>query len=83
MQTFNINEARTHLSSLVDRAANGESFVISKAGKPMVKVMALEVPALPKIKRIGFLVGQVTVPEAKVFNSLGNEEIATMFGGDE
>ena len=32
--------AKTQLSRLVDRAAKGESFVIAKAGKPMVKVKA-------------------------------------------
>ena len=36
MQTFNIHEAKTHLSRLIDKAANGEPFIIAKAGKPMV-----------------------------------------------
>lgn len=44
MQTVNIHEAKTHLSRLVEQAAKGESFVIAKAGKPMVKVMALNAP---------------------------------------
>ena len=30
MRTVNIHEAKTHLSRLVDRAANGEGFVIAK-----------------------------------------------------
>ncbi len=34
MQTINIHEAKTHLSRLVDRAANGKPFVIAKSGKP-------------------------------------------------
>ncbi|NEH40225.1 type II toxin-antitoxin system Phd/YefM family antitoxin, partial [Rhizobium ruizarguesonis] len=42
MQTVNIHEAKTHLSRLVDKAAKGESFIIAKAGKPMVKVTPLE-----------------------------------------
>ena len=37
----NLYEAKTHLSSLVDRAAGGEEIVIAKAGKPMVKLIAL------------------------------------------
>ena len=45
MRTVNIHEAKTHLSRLVDKAARGESFVIAKSGKPLVKVMALEAPA--------------------------------------
>ena len=83
MQTFNIHDAKTQLSRLVEQAAKGESFVIAKAGKPMVKVMALDAPESSQMKRIGFLVGQVTVPEARVFNALGSEEIVAMFGGEE
>ena len=83
MQTFNIHDAKTQLSRLVEQAAKGESFVIAKAGKPMVKVMALNAPESSQMRRIGFLAGQVTVPEARVFNALGSEEIVAMFGGEE
>jgi len=83
MQTFNIHEAKTHLSRLVEQAAKGEPFMIAKAGKPMVKVVALDVPGPGQIRRIGFLADQATVPEAKVFNALGSEEIVAMFGGGE
>jgi prevent-host-death family protein len=41
MRTFSIREAKTHLSRLIDRAAKGEPFVITKAGKPLVQVVAL------------------------------------------
>jgi len=82
MQTFNIHEAKTQLSRLVDQAARGESFVIAKSGKAMVKVMALSAPDTSQIKRIGFLAGQATVPDAKTFNTLGSAEIATLFSGD-
>ncbi|MFZ5468498.1 MAG: type II toxin-antitoxin system Phd/YefM family antitoxin [Myxococcota bacterium] len=36
-------EAKTHLSSLVDRAAEGEEIVISKNGVPLAKLVALPV----------------------------------------
>ncbi|MBV9147424.1 MAG: type II toxin-antitoxin system Phd/YefM family antitoxin, partial [Acidobacteria bacterium] len=36
MKTVNIHEAKTHLSRLVEQAASGKTFVIAKAGKPMV-----------------------------------------------
>jgi len=39
MRTVNIHEAKTHLSRLVDEAAEGEPFVIAKAGKAMVKIL--------------------------------------------
>lgn len=37
----NLYEAKTQLSSLVERAAKGEEIVIAKAGKPMVKLTAI------------------------------------------
>lgn len=77
MKTVNIHEAKTHLSKLVDQAAKGESFVIAKAGKPMVKVMPLNAPSGKKVRRLGFMEGQFTVPED--FNEMGREEIERMF----
>lgn len=79
MQTYNIHEAKTHLSRLVDQAAEGESFVIAKAGRPMVKVVALSAPAPTEVKRFGFLVGQIKVPDD--FDRMGEEEIAKAFEG--
>jgi prevent-host-death family protein len=76
MNTVNIHEAKTQLSRLVERAARGESFVIAKAGKPLVKVSALDAPAEPQ--RLGFLKGEIEVPSD--FNRMGEEEIAVLFG---
>jgi prevent-host-death family protein len=76
MNTVNIHEAKTQLSRLVDRAARGEAFVIAKAGKPLVKVSAVDAPAEPK--RLGFLKGEIEVPED--FDRMGEREIATLFG---
>ncbi|SOE55143.1 prevent-host-death family protein [Burkholderia sp. D7] len=81
--TVNMHEAKTNLSRLVEKAVQGESVVIAKAGKPMVRIIAIDAPVPAKRKRIGFLAGQVTVPDAQAFNDLGNDEIAAMFGGDE
>jgi prevent-host-death family protein len=35
----NLYEAKTQLSSLVERAAKGEEIVIAKAGKPMARLV--------------------------------------------
>jgi len=80
MQTVNIHEAKTHLSRLVDQAANGEPFVIAKAGKPLVKVVALNAPEAGQGKRLGFLKGQIEVPDD--FNSMGSKEIEQLFGDE-
>ncbi len=74
--SVNIHEAKTQFSKLVDRAAKGETFVIAKAGKPMVKIAALDAPAIPR--RLGFLAGEISVP--KDFDRMGEAEIAALFG---
>ena len=79
MKTVNIHQAKTQLSKLVEEASNGESFVIAKAGKPMVKVTSLGAPTGGQIKRLGFLAGQISVPDD--FDQMGKEEIEGMFGG--
>ena len=81
MQTVNIHEAKTHLSRLVEQAAQGEPFVIAKAGKPLVKVMALHTPEAGQQQRLGFMAGQITVPED--FDRMGSAEIERLFGGAE
>lgn len=78
METVNIHEAKTHLSRLVEKASKGESFVIAKAGKPVVKVMPLDAPVAGQIRRLGFMAGQITVPDD--FDTMGNSEIEKLFG---
>jgi prevent-host-death family protein len=77
MQTFNIHDAKTQLSRLVEQAAKGESFVIAKAGKPMVKVIALNAPEPSQVKRFGFMAGQISVPDD--FDRMGAAEIVKLF----
>ena len=79
MQTVNIHEAKTHLSRLVEQAAKGESFIIAKAGKPLVKVMPLNAPESGQVKRLGFMAGQITAPDD--FNKMGQAEIEQLFSG--
>jgi antitoxin (DNA-binding transcriptional repressor) of toxin-antitoxin stability system len=56
----------------------GEPFIIAKAGKPMVKVMALDAPEPAQKRRIGFLKGQVKVPDD--FDTMYADEILELFG---
>ena len=78
MQTINIHEAKTQLSRLVEMAAAGEPFIIAKAGKPMVKVTALDTPEPGEMRRMGFLAGQIAVPDD--FDTMGGKEIEDLFG---
>ena len=79
MRTVNIHEAKTNLSRLVDAAAKGEPFIIAKAGKPLVKVVPIEAPAVKK--RFDFMAGQFTVPDD--FDTMFQDEIEEMFGVKE
>lgn len=78
MLTVNIHDAKTNLSKLIDRAVKGEAFIIAKAGKPLVKVMAIAHAESPK-PRIGFMKGRISVPDN--FDELGREEISDLFQG--
>jgi len=80
MRTVNIHEAKTHLSRLVDQAAKGEPFVIAKAGKPLVRVIAPDALSGGQVQRLGFTTGQIFVPDD--FDRIGSAEIAMLFGDD-
>ena len=78
MQTINIHQAKTQLSRLVEQAAQGEPFVIAKAGKPLVKVMALNAPETGQRRRLGFMAGQIAVPDDA--DRMGDAEIERLLG---
>jgi prevent-host-death family protein len=80
METVNIHEAKTQLSRLVEHAAKGEPFIIARAGKPLVKVSALDAPLSGQVRRLGFMAGQFRVPDD--FNQMGSAEIDRLFGGE-
>jgi antitoxin (DNA-binding transcriptional repressor) of toxin-antitoxin stability system len=57
---YNLYAAKTHLSELVERAANGETLLIAKGNKPMATLGPP--PKKPKI-RYGFLKGKIKLPK--------------------
>jgi prevent-host-death family protein len=58
---FNIHEAKTNLSRIIERVERGEEIVISRAGTPIAKV----VPLLARVRRTGrgTLAGQLVLAE--------------------
>ncbi len=60
-QTFNVREAKTHLSSLLQTVASGADVIIAKAGKPMARLSSIE-ESRPQI-RFGVLKGKVKVSD--------------------
>jgi prevent-host-death family protein len=78
MKTVSVHEAKTHLSALIEKAVvEGEAFIISKSGRPMVRVTRVDAPT--KKKRTGFLIGQMRVPDD--FDAMAAEQIAASFEG--
>ena len=78
MHIANINEAKTHLSKLINRALSGDEVIIAKAGEPLVSLTPYEQDVSPRVG--GFWAGQVQI--------LGNwaeadQEIEQLFEASE
>ncbi len=76
--TVNIHEAKTHFSRLIERAEKGETLIISRAGKPVARLVPLDNARKLK-RRLGGLEGQIKVPDD--FDRMFEDEIAEMFYG--
>ncbi len=74
--TVNIHEAKTHLSRLIEKAVKGETVIIAKAGKPLVKLTAIA-PVDGK-RRLDIFAGKISVPDD--FDTMMAKEIEEMFG---
>lgn len=48
MKVINVQEAKTHLSRLMDAAAGGEEIILGKHGKPMVRLSSFKAPIEPR-----------------------------------
>jgi antitoxin (DNA-binding transcriptional repressor) of toxin-antitoxin stability system len=60
-QIIGMHEAKSTLSQLVQRAAAGETILIGPHGRAQAKLVAVDVPTLPK-RRIGLLKGKLKLP---------------------
>jgi len=77
MRVVNMHEAKTHLSRLVAAAADGEPFIIGRAGKPLVKVIAVDTPEPGAKRRVGCMADNLPVPDD--FDRMAAKEIAALF----
>ncbi len=75
----NRSRATRRLSGFYESLAKGEPLVIAKAGKPLVKVVALDAPLAGQMRRLGFPEGQILVPDD--FDQMGRAEIEQLFSG--
>ena len=77
METVNIYDAKTRLSQLVDRAAGGEDVVVSRNGKPLVRITLLIEPK--RRVKFGLLKGKLRI--APDFDTPLPDEILAGFEG--
>ena len=80
LKIVNIHEAKTHLSRLIESAVEGESFVIAKAGRPLVKVVPLGAVGGDQPQRLGFFVGRIAVPAD--FNTMPSHDRGDEIGDE-
>ncbi len=57
---FNIHDAKTHFSRLVDRVEKGERITIARAGRPVAMLVAIEPETRPK-RPIGIDKGRIVI----------------------
>lgn len=74
---YNIHEAKTQLSRIIERVERGEQVVISRAGKPVAKVVPF--PAKVQRRGRGSLSGKITLADDWDSPAV-NAEIARDFG---
>ena len=74
---FNIHEAKTQLSRIVERVEHGEEVILSRAGKPVAKVVPLPTPR--RRSGWGSLKGKIVLSDGWDSRET-NEDIARDFG---
>lgn len=78
MQLINIHQAKTNLSKLIEKTLKGESIIIAKAGKPVVKLVAYK--ETPKQRKPGLWKGKIWISDDFTEE---DEEINKLFYGKD
>lgn len=68
---YNVHQAKTQLSKLLERAHQGEEIIIAKDGQPYARLVPLE--SRPK-RELGFLRGAFSVGD-KILEPMSEEEL--------
>lgn len=79
MAIVNMHHAKTHLSRLVERAAQGEEVVIAKAGRPVARLVPYDRSLEPRTP--GAWKGRVEI--ASDFDELPENLVAAFHGDGE
>jgi prevent-host-death family protein len=68
---YNVHEAKTKLSRLLELAESGEEVIIARNGKPIVRLEPIRIPAA---RVLGQARGTVPIPGPGVFRAMTDEE---------
>lgn len=74
VQLINVHAAKTNLSAILEQVAQGQRFIIAKAGVPYAELIPLS-----SVRKLGFMAGTVG-PE--FFDPLPEEELASWDGAE-
>ena len=74
-KTFNVHDAKTQLSKLIDRAHAGEEIILAKAGVPFAKLVPIDQPA-KRHRQPGGWPELANIPDSVWFDPLPEEELA-------
>jgi len=72
LKQVNMHEAKTHLSRLVEEVEGGREIVISRAGKPAVKLVPIARPQ-PGKRVLGTLRGKIALPSDEEWAAIDRE----------
>lgn len=79
MQTFNIHEAKTHFSQLINQALAGEKIIIARGNKPLIQLVPYEEEITPR--QGGQLKGMMQI--ADDFDAPVPQELLNLFYGEK
>ena len=61
MKIYSVTDAKAKFSQVVESVLQGEEIIVTKMGKPAVKISAYE--PITENKRLGLMKGQATIPD--------------------
>lgn len=83
MTTVSVYDARASFSRLIERALGGEDIVITRKGKPTVRLVPVAEEA-PRRRQFGQLAGEFECPpDSAFFDPLPDDILAAFHGEDE
>jgi prevent-host-death family protein len=80
MEIYNIHDAKTNFSKLVQKAKQGEEVIIAKSGKPLLKLVRYEEKKKQSKRKLGFLKDKIILSQD--FDSPLPPEILKGFEGN-